>query len=86
MRTELDYIATHRDHQRKGISSMLLKSGIEQADKLGLDLLVIAMGEAATNLYKKHGFELKWDLTQSLKPWGHDDVYYTAILTKPPSQ
>lgn len=61
---------------------MLVKSGLEQADKLGLDVLVIAMGYAATALYKKLGFEMVWDLEQTLKPWGHDDVYYTAILIR----
>jgi hypothetical protein len=61
---------------------MLVKSGLEQADKLGLDVLVIAMGYAATALYKKLGFEMVWDLEQTLKPWGYDDVYYTAILIR----
>ncbi|KAI9146846.1 Heterokaryon incompatibility protein [Paramyrothecium foliicola] len=82
---KLDYLATRPDHQKRGISSMLVKSGLEQADRLGIDVMVTAMGYAATNLYKKHGFQLHWDLEQSLKPWGHDDVYYTAILTRHPS-
>lgn len=63
---------------------MLVKSGLEQADKLGIETMVTAMGTISTHLYKKLGFEMHWDLEQSLKPWGHDDVYYTAILTRKP--
>lgn len=65
---------------------MLVKSGLEQADKLGIDAMVTAMGQVATKVYQKCGFVLEWDLEQSLKPWGHDDVYYTAILTRKPQQ
>jgi hypothetical protein len=61
---------------------MLVRSGLEQADKLGIDAMVMAMGEAAAILYQKCGFKLEWSLEQSLKPWGHDDVYYTAVLTR----
>jgi hypothetical protein len=63
---------------------MLIKSGLDLADQLGIHVMVTAMGEVATNLYKKFGFKLQWDLEQSLKPWGHDDVYYTAILIRDP--
>ncbi|KAI9170758.1 Kinase binding protein [Paramyrothecium foliicola] len=80
----LDYLATHPDRQKRGVSSTLANAGIEQADKLGLEMFVLAKGYASTNLYKKHGFELLWELSQSLKQWGHEDVCYTAILIKQP--
>ena len=64
---------------------MLVRSGLEQADKLGVDAMVTGMGIAAVSLYKKQGFELLWDLEQSLEPWGFDDVYYTAVLVRRPA-
>jgi ribosomal protein S18 acetylase RimI-like enzyme len=79
---KLDYLATRPDHQRRGISEMLVRSGMAQADRLGVDIMVTAMGEAATGLYKKLGFEQVWELSQSLQPFGHEDVYYTAILLR----
>lgn len=64
---------------------MLVKSGIEQADKLGLDIFLVAMGGNALGMYKQHGFEQLDGLVQDLKPWGAEGVYETYILVKHPS-
>ncbi|KAF4945893.1 hypothetical protein FSARC_14331 [Fusarium sarcochroum] len=79
---ELDYLATHPDCQRKGVASMLVSSGIREAQKSGVDVFVPAMGRHALGLYLKHGFELLEQKSQSLKPYGVDEDYETFFLIK----
>lgn len=84
--TELDYLCSRPDHQRQDIASMLVRSGIEVADRLGLDILLVAMGRGACDLYRKLGFELLEQRSQDLNPYGADDLYETFFLRKRPSQ
>jgi hypothetical protein len=59
---------------------MLVGSGVDQARRLGLDILLVAIGANAKGTYLKHGFELCEELSQSLQPWGEQDTYDTAIM------
>ncbi|KAF4336847.1 acetyltransferase (GNAT) family domain protein [Fusarium beomiforme] len=77
---ELHYLCVRPDHQRKGLASMLLSSGLEEAKKLGLDVIIVAMGRRALGLYLKHGFELLEEKSQSMSYFGIDKLYETFYL------
>jgi ribosomal protein S18 acetylase RimI-like enzyme len=81
---ELDYLAVGPDYQRQGIGSRLVESGIQQANKLGLEIFLVAMGGNALAMYQKYGFKLIDQNSQDLRPWGFDDSYDTYILIKQP--
>ncbi|CAI7604187.1 unnamed protein product [Penicillium pancosmium] len=70
------------NHQRKGIASLLLESGIKQAKKLNLSIFLVAIGSKALALYQKYGFDLVDQNSQDLRPWGFHDSYDTYILLK----
>ncbi|CAM1508899.1 Fc.00g026380.m01.CDS01 [Cosmosporella sp. VM-42] len=83
---KLDYLGVRPDHQRHGVASMLVKSGIHQADELGVDIYLVAMGANAADVYKKHQFELLDSCFQDLEPWGASGIYETHVLVKHPSK
>jgi hypothetical protein len=64
---------------------MLVQSGVEEANALGLDVYLVAMGANATGLYKKHGFEVLDSLSQDLARWGVEGTYDTCVLIKHPA-
>ncbi|KAJ5961310.1 Acyl-CoA N-acyltransferase [Penicillium vulpinum] len=43
----LEYLAVHPENQRKGVGTALVKSGMDQADKMGLNIFVHALREGA---------------------------------------
>jgi GNAT superfamily N-acetyltransferase len=69
--TELDLIGTLPSHGRKGVGSMLLKSGIAAAETAGLPVLVMAY-PFGVKLYQKHGFELLNTINEDYSPYGLD--------------
>jgi N-acetylglutamate synthase-like GNAT family acetyltransferase len=79
---ELEYLAVHPDHTRKGIGSMLVQSGIDVATDLGLDVVVFAMGQGTRDLLVKAGFEVLEHESQDLSPYGGTGVYETFYLIK----
>jgi len=59
---------------------MLLKWGLQQADKHGKRIFVLASPEAK-GLYEKHGFVSVGDVTMDLEEYGAEGVYVqTAML------
>ncbi|KAF4770145.1 hypothetical protein N7455_006246 [Penicillium solitum] len=70
----LEYLAVHPDNQRKGVGRALVKSGVDQADKMGLDIFVHALAEGA-ELYKRMGFRLIGELVQDDSAYGGSGVY-----------
>ena len=80
--TELDYLAVHPDHHRKGIATMLVASGAKVAADLGLDIVAIAMGKSAHDLCLKLGFEQLEHESQDLSTYGEEGVYDTYYLLK----
>lgn len=61
---------------------MLVKSGIQAANELGLDIYLVAMGKKALDMYLKLGFNLLAQDCQDLRPYGADGIYDTYILVK----
>ncbi|KAJ5771757.1 Acyl-CoA N-acyltransferase [Penicillium odoratum] len=70
----LEYLAVHPDNQRKGVGAALVKSGMDQADKLGLNIFVHAL-KAGVELYKHMGFRLLAELVQDDSAYGGSGEY-----------
>ncbi|KAM0261902.1 hypothetical protein ACHAPA_009528 [Fusarium lateritium] len=79
---ELHYVGVRPDHQHKGVASVLVKSGLEEADKLGLDVVVVATGRRGMGLYRKHGFEIIEEKSESMIALGVDELYDTFYMIR----
>ncbi|KAJ3494584.1 hypothetical protein NLG97_g3984 [Lecanicillium saksenae] len=79
----LEYLCCKQSHQRRGVAGLLLKSGVEQADKLKLPITIYAMGEKARDAYLKHGFQQLAEKHQDLRPV-RDADYHTYWLVRHP--
>lgn len=79
----LDYLATHADHQRKGIASLLLKSGFRFADGAGLKIIVCSKAQGV-KLYEKHGFKVGKVLSQERPQYGWTEPHVTTIMVRQP--
>lgn len=62
---------------------MLVQSGIEVADKLGLDIFLVAMGRGAVAMYQKNGFDVLDEDIQNLNKWGFEGLYETFSVHRP---
>ncbi|KAB2570723.1 hypothetical protein DBV05_g10625 [Lasiodiplodia theobromae] len=79
----LDYLATHPDHQRCGVGSMLLRSGLAYADEKRLKVLVVAK-TPGVKLYEDHGFCIVEVVEQERPQYGWSTPYRTTILVRQP--
>ena len=52
----LEYLATHPSHTGRGVASLLVSSGLEQADQRNMRVVVTAT-PASVGLYRRLGFE-----------------------------
>lgn len=74
----------HPQHQRKGIATALVRSGMRQAEKLGLDIFVHAM-KIAVPLYQRLGFRIEQELVQDDSIYGGPGLWgdYFLIYEQP---
>jgi ribosomal protein S18 acetylase RimI-like enzyme len=77
----LDYITTDPERQKSGIGSLLLESGIREADKAGMKCYVMST-EAGLRLYEKHGFKIVKRVVQSVEEWGGKIPHVHYFLTR----
>ena len=77
----LEYLATSPVHQRKGVASMLISSGIKVADEAGLPCIVDAT-MAGRGVYLKHGFEVRHTDVQDEKDLGESNPQAMTILVR----
>lgn len=78
---DLDYLAVHPDHQRLGIASLLIESGLQEAQKMGSDVFVSAFANAK-KVYDRAGFVLLESLVQDDSEWGGDGAHTTYFMEK----
>jgi GNAT superfamily N-acetyltransferase len=70
--------------QRRGIGSALLREGLKEADRRGMQAFIGAT-PAGLDLYKKFGWEEAVDSTVNLIDFGGQDTLYTTVgLIRPP--
>ena len=83
--TGLDYLAVHPTNQGKGIGTALVQSGMRQAEKLGLDIFILAL-EAGMDLYKRLGFYIEKEIVQDYSKHGGTGEYrfYFMIYEQKP--
>ncbi|KAJ5730901.1 Acyl-CoA N-acyltransferase [Penicillium malachiteum] len=78
----LEYLAVNPDNQRRGVGTALVKSGIDQANKMGLEIFVHAFQEGVP-LYKRMGFRLIAELIQDDSKYGGSGEYGAYFFIYP---
>ncbi|KAK1572847.1 acetyltransferase [Colletotrichum navitas] len=75
----LDYLAVHPDNQGKGIGTVLVESGMKQAEEMKLDIFVHAM-KAGVGVYKRLGFSIEKEFSQDDTEYGGEGEVDTALM------
>jgi GNAT superfamily N-acetyltransferase len=78
---ELDYLCVPPAFRRRGIASTLIQRGLEEAEKLGLDMFVLSM-KAGVSVYRKAGFVLIDQVLIDASDLGGDKDYGGWFLEK----
>ena len=65
----------HPDYQGKGIGTMMVKYGIDAAERMGIDIFVLAF-EMGVEIYRKLGFELLEQITLDDSEFGGAGVFH----------
>ena len=78
---ELEFLVTAPAYQRKGVASLLLKSGMEQVQKLNLNVIIMSTA-AGIPFYKERGFHLVSTISQDFSNWGTTTPRVTGYLIK----
>ncbi|KAJ5707889.1 Acyl-CoA N-acyltransferase [Penicillium malachiteum] len=78
----LEYLAVHPDNQRRGAGTALVKSGIDQANKMGLEIFVHAFKDGVA-LYNRMGFRLIAELIQDDSAYGGSGEYGAYFFIYP---
>lgn len=81
---ELDYLAVHPDNQGRGIGSLLVASGIRQAERLGLPIYVMAF-DISLGLYLRQGFREISRVLQDDTKFGGNGQYNAYFLIYEPT-
>ncbi|KAI1505522.1 acyl-CoA N-acyltransferase [Biscogniauxia marginata] len=77
----LDYLAVRPDYRGRGIGTMLVESGISQAERMGVNIFVIAY-KAALGVYLRLGFKLLDQIIQDDSKYGGKGEYGAYFLEK----
>lgn len=72
--TGLEYLAVHPENKGKGVATLLVESGMKQAEKLGLDIFILAC-KPAWGLYTRLGFRVEEELVQDDSMYGGDGEF-----------
>lgn len=72
-------MAVHPENQGKGIATALVQSGMIQAEKLGLDVFILAY-EAGMGVYKRLGFQIESEVVQDDSMHGGPGEFTTYFM------
>ncbi|PMD29636.1 acetyltransferase [Hyaloscypha variabilis F] len=75
----LDMLAVAPEHQKKGVGTALVRSGMREAEKLGLDIFAHATSEGVP-LYKRLGFKIEREIVQDDSMYGGTGQHYTCFM------
>jgi predicted N-acetyltransferase YhbS len=78
----LDYIAVHPDFQGRGIGSMLVRAGLEAAEKNEWDVFVFSNTPDGRKLYTRSGFTMLEQVLQDTKKFHGTHVYELTFFEK----
>ena len=80
---ELEGLATHPDHRRKGIGALLMKhlTDVLDSNKAGCFLRGSVLGKS---LYERFGFKTLAEFDSDLSPWGWDGEYWSYYMQRDP--
>lgn len=78
-------MAVHPENQGKGIATILIQSGMKEAEKLGLDIFVLAF-RRGWGVYSRAGFRIEQELIQDDSMYGGDGKFGVRymIYEQPP--
>ncbi|MCJ1391101.1 hypothetical protein MMC18_003963 [Xylographa bjoerkii] len=77
----LDHLAVLPDYRGQGIATMLVESGIREAEKIGLDVFVLGM-KAGLGVYQRVGFKLLDKIIQDDSKYGGKGEHGAYFLVK----
>ncbi|OJJ45166.1 hypothetical protein ASPZODRAFT_120689 [Penicilliopsis zonata CBS 506.65] len=80
---KLDYLAVHPNNKGKGIASALVESGIQQANRLGLPIFILAY-KAGHGVYKRLGFQEVDRIIQDISKFGCSTEYGVYFMVYDP--
>jgi predicted N-acetyltransferase YhbS len=77
----LDYLAVHPENKGKGIATLLVESGIRAAERMGIDLFVLAF-RAGVGVYKRLGFVVVKEILLDDRKFGGTGDYGGWLMIK----
>jgi len=82
-REELEYLAVHPDYQKQGIASLLVRNGIQQAERMSLPIFLMAF-DISRGLYLRLGFREISNVLQDDSKFGGSGKYNAYFLVYEP--
>ena len=67
-------MAVHPENKGKGVATALVESGMRQAEKMSLDIFILAF-TAGVGVYKRLGFHIERELVQDDSMYGGSGEY-----------
>ncbi|RDW69861.1 acetyltransferase-2 [Coleophoma cylindrospora] len=75
----LEYLAVHPENQGKGVATVLVQSGMKEAEKVGLDIFIHAM-KAGVGLYQRLGFRVAKEFVQDDSMYGGNGEHHVYLM------
>lgn len=80
-RAVLEYLAVHPENQRKGVATALVRSGVAMAERLRLDIFILAF-RMGHGVYSKLGFRTVEEMHEDDSMYGGPGDYGLWLMVK----